>query len=89
VRFASADETLGRRAVVYFASGQKDGEFVAFFRTNHEPPGRYPNRTSSSTAGGEYDRPVSVFGQFNNADVNAVAQELDRHLQAVLQKAAA
>jgi hypothetical protein len=30
VRFASADETLGRRAVVYFASGQKDGEFVAF-----------------------------------------------------------
>jgi hypothetical protein len=37
----------------------------------------------------EYDRPVSVFGQFNNADVNAVAQELDRHLQAVLQKAAA
>ena len=29
-RFASADETLGRRAVVYFASGQKDGEFVAF-----------------------------------------------------------
>jgi Domain of unknown function DUF302 len=37
----------------------------------------------------EYDRPVSVFGQFNNADVNAVAQELDRHLQAVLQTAAA
>jgi Domain of unknown function DUF302 len=37
----------------------------------------------------EYDRPVSVFGQFNNAHVNAVAQELDRHLQAVLQKAAA
>jgi hypothetical protein len=37
----------------------------------------------------EYDRPVSVFGQFNNADVNAVAQELDRHLQAALQKAAA
>ena len=36
----------------------------------------------------EYDRPRSVFGQFNNADVNAVAQELDRHLQAVLQKAA-
>jgi hypothetical protein len=36
----------------------------------------------------EYDRPVSVFGQFNDADVNKVAQELDRHLQAVLQKAA-
>jgi hypothetical protein len=30
VRFVSADQTLGRRAVVYFASGQKDGEFVAF-----------------------------------------------------------
>jgi uncharacterized protein (DUF302 family) len=36
----------------------------------------------------EYDRPVSVFGQFNNADVNKVAEELDLHLQAVLQKAA-
>jgi uncharacterized protein (DUF302 family) len=36
----------------------------------------------------EYDRPASVFGQFNNADVNEVAQELDQHLQAVLQKAA-
>ena len=37
----------------------------------------------------EYDRPVSVFGQFKNADVDAVADELDRDLQAVLQKAAA
>jgi len=36
----------------------------------------------------EYDRPASVFGQFDNADVNKVAQELDLHLQAVLQKAA-
>ena len=36
----------------------------------------------------EYDRPASVFGQFNNADVNKVAEELDLHLQAVLQKAA-
>lgn len=36
----------------------------------------------------EYDRPVSVFGQFKNAEVDAVADELDRHLQAVLQKAA-
>jgi Domain of unknown function DUF302 len=34
----------------------------------------------------EYDRPVSVFGQFKNADVDAVANELDRDLQAVLQK---
>jgi uncharacterized protein (DUF302 family) len=37
----------------------------------------------------EYDRPASVFGQFNDAEVNAVAQELDRHLKAVLQRAAA
>jgi hypothetical protein len=37
----------------------------------------------------EYDRPVSIFGQFGNADVNAVAGELDRDLQTVLQKAAA
>jgi hypothetical protein len=29
-----------------------------------------------------------VFGQFNSADVNKVAEELDRHLQAALQKAA-
>ena len=36
----------------------------------------------------EYDRPASVFGQFNNADVNKVAEQLDLHLQAVLQKAA-
>jgi hypothetical protein len=36
----------------------------------------------------EYDRPASVFGQFNSADVNKVAEELDQHLQAVLQKAA-
>jgi uncharacterized protein (DUF302 family) len=36
----------------------------------------------------EYDRPASVFGQFNSADVNKVAEELDRHLQAALQKAA-
>jgi uncharacterized protein (DUF302 family) len=36
----------------------------------------------------EYDRPASVFGQFNNTDVNKVAEELDLHLQAVLQKAA-
>jgi uncharacterized protein (DUF302 family) len=37
----------------------------------------------------EYDRPASVFGQFNDADVNAVARELDQHLRAILQKAAA
>jgi hypothetical protein len=37
----------------------------------------------------EYDRPKSVFGQFNDSGVNAVAEKLDQDLQAVLQKAAA
>ncbi len=37
----------------------------------------------------EYDRPKSVFGQFNHTGVIAVAEKLDRDLQAVLQKAAA
>ena len=36
----------------------------------------------------EYDRPVSVFGQFCDLDVDRVAQSLDRHLQAVLTEAA-
>jgi uncharacterized protein (DUF302 family) len=36
----------------------------------------------------EYDRPASIFGQFNDAGVSKVALELDLHLQAVLQKAA-
>ena len=37
----------------------------------------------------EYDRPVSVFRQFKDAEVDLVALELDRDLQDVLQKAAA
>ena len=37
----------------------------------------------------EYDRPASVFGQFDNDEVDAVAQQLDRDLQAVLEAAAA
>ena len=37
----------------------------------------------------EYDRPLSVFGQFNDAKVDLVALELDQQLQDVLQKAAA
>ena len=39
--------------------------------------------------GFEYDRPASIFGQFGNDDVNAVAQQLDRDLQALLEAAAA
>ena len=38
--------------------------------------------------GFEYDRPASIFGQFGNDDVNAVAQQLDRDLQALLEAAA-
>ncbi|WPO41184.1 DUF302 domain-containing protein [Tardiphaga sp. 42S5] len=39
--------------------------------------------------GFEYDRPASIFGQFGNDEVNAVAQQLDRDLQALLEAAAA
>jgi len=36
----------------------------------------------------EYDRPASVFGQFGDSQVDAVAQRLDSDLQAVLEAAA-
>lgn len=36
----------------------------------------------------EYDRPASVFGQFGNNEVDAVAQQLDRDLRALLEAAA-
>jgi hypothetical protein len=36
----------------------------------------------------EYDRPISVFGQFGDPQVDAVAQRLDQDLQAVLEAAA-
>jgi uncharacterized protein (DUF302 family) len=38
--------------------------------------------------GFEYDRPASVFGQFGSEEVNAVAQQLDRDLRALLEAAA-
>ena len=37
----------------------------------------------------EYDRPISTFGQFGDGEVDKVAQQLDRDLQAVLAAAAA
>lgn len=37
----------------------------------------------------EYDRPASVFGQFGNEDVDAVARQLDDDLRALLEAAAA
>jgi hypothetical protein len=43
---------------------------------------------ASGGAAFEYDRPKSVFGQFNDAGVDAVAEKLDRDLQAILQRAA-
>lgn len=36
----------------------------------------------------EYDRPASVFGQFGDDEVDTVARQLDRDLQAVLEAAA-
>jgi hypothetical protein len=36
----------------------------------------------------EYDRPASVFGQFGDDEIDAVAQQLDIDLQAVLEAAA-
>lgn len=36
----------------------------------------------------EYDRPASVFGQFDDDAVDAVARQLDRDLQALLEAAA-
>ncbi|WP_317925174.1 DUF302 domain-containing protein [Cupriavidus sp. TA19] len=38
--------------------------------------------------GFEYDRPASVFGQFGSEEVNTVANQLDRDLQALLEAAA-
>jgi uncharacterized protein (DUF302 family) len=35
----------------------------------------------------DYDRPASVFGQFGDVQVDAIAQELDRNLQALLEAA--
>ncbi|MEP9380531.1 DUF302 domain-containing protein [Aquabacter sp. CN5-332] len=35
----------------------------------------------------EYDRPASVFGQFGDSEVDAVAQRLDRDLQVALEAA--
>jgi uncharacterized protein (DUF302 family) len=38
-------------------------------------------------AGVEYDRPSSLFGHFGNAEINAVADMLDRKLEALVAKA--
>lgn len=44
--------------------------------------------TSDGNVAFEYDRPTSVFGQLGNDEVNAVAQQLDRNLRALLEAAA-
>jgi hypothetical protein len=35
----------------------------------------------------EFDKPSSLFGQFENAEVDAFAAMLDRNLEAVIEKA--
>jgi uncharacterized protein (DUF302 family) len=37
----------------------------------------------------EYDRPISMFGQFEIREIDAVAMQLDKDLRAVLEEAAA
>jgi uncharacterized protein (DUF302 family) len=37
----------------------------------------------------EYDRPISMFGQFESQEIDAVAMQLDKDLRAVLEEAAA
>ena len=36
----------------------------------------------------EYDRPVSMFGQFDSSEIDMVAAQLDKDLRAVLEEAA-
>lgn len=43
---------------------------------------------SSGTVSFEYDRPVSIFGQFGSPEIDAVARQLDKDLRAVLEAAA-
>lgn len=42
---------------------------------------------ASGNVGFEYDRPVSVFGQFESVEVDIVAQQLDRDLRSLLEEA--
>ena len=35
----------------------------------------------------EYDQPSSLFGQFNNPDINIIAQSLDKKLAKFIRKA--
>ena len=46
----------------------------------------YENEASTATF--EYDRPSTLFGQYGNQEVNAVAKELDRKIYEILIKAA-
>ena len=46
----------------------------------------YENEAGTATF--EYDRPSTLFGQYGNQEVNAVAKELDRKIYEVLTKAA-
>lgn len=82
---------LSRRSIQYDIGNP----LTASKMTRHQlPAGLYaPIRVllredSDDVVGFEYDRPASVFGQFGSAEVNAVAQQLDRDLRALLEAAA-
>ena len=82
----------GRRHVVQYVIGNV---LVSTQMTQHElaaglyAPLRivlYENRAGTSTF--EYDRPSSLFGQYGNEDVTAVARELDQKIYGALINAA-
>lgn len=83
---------LGKRNVVQYVIGNV---LVSTQMTQHElaaglyAPLRivlYENGTGTSTF--EYDRPSTLFGQYGNEDVTAVARELDRKIHDALINAA-
>jgi uncharacterized protein (DUF302 family) len=83
---------LGKRNVVQYVIGNV---LVSTQMTQHElaaglyAPLRivlYENRPGTSTF--EYDRPSTLFGQYGNEDVTAVARELDRKIFETLISAA-
>jgi uncharacterized protein (DUF302 family) len=82
---------LKRRAIQYDIGNP----LTASKMTRHQlsaglyAPIRVLLRESTEGAAFEYDRPRSVFGQYNDSKVDTVALELDEQLEAVLKKAAA
>jgi uncharacterized protein (DUF302 family) len=81
---------LTRRSIQYDIGNP----LTASKMTRHQPsaglyaPIRVLLRDGDGGVGFEYDRPASVFGQLGSDEVNAVAQQLDRDLKALLEAAA-